>query len=125
MRDACPPWALTSQNRSGRHQRVGANTDPAAATVVSVSDILAACGAGLAVLVELIEAFAIVLAVGSTRSWRDAWLGAAAAAVACAAVAVVVGPVVLEQLGLQAVRLVIGSALLWFGFGWLRKNTLR
>ncbi len=90
-----------------------------------MSAVLAAAGAGLAVFVELLEALAILLAVGSTRSWRDAWLGAAAAAVACAALAVVAGPVLIERLGLTALRLVIGLGLLWFGANWLRKNVLR
>jgi uncharacterized membrane protein len=90
-----------------------------------MGDVLVAAGAGLAVLVELLEALAILLAVGTSRSWRDAWLGAAAAAIACAAVAVVVGPVVIERLGLTPLRLVIGAALLWFGVNWLRKNVLR
>jgi uncharacterized membrane protein len=90
-----------------------------------VGNVLVAAGAGLAVLVELLEALAILLAVGTTRSWRDAWLGAVAATVACAAVAVVVGPVLIERLGLTALRLVIGAALLWFGLNWLRKNVLR
>ncbi|MEA2125030.1 MAG: hypothetical protein QOI80_1812, partial [Solirubrobacteraceae bacterium] len=91
----------------------------------AVGNVLVAAGAGLAVLVELLEALAILLAVGTSRSWRDAWLGAAAAAVACAAVAVIVGPVLIERLGLTALRLVIGAALLWFGLNWLRKNVLR
>lgn len=90
-----------------------------------VGSVLVAAGAGLAVLVELLEALAILLAVGTSRSWRDAWLGAVAAAVACAVVAVVLGPVLLERLGLTALRLVIGAALLWFGANWLRKNVLR
>jgi uncharacterized membrane protein len=90
-----------------------------------VNSLLTAAGAGLAVLVELIEAFAIVLAVGTTRTWRDAWLGAAAAGLACALVAAVLGPVLLQHLGLRTLRLVIGAALLWFGLNWLRKNTLR
>lgn len=87
--------------------------------------VLTAAGAGLAVLVELLEALAIVLAVGTTRRWADAWLGAGAAVAACAAVAVVLGPVLLERLGLTTLRLVIGAALLWFGLNWLRKNVLR
>jgi uncharacterized membrane protein len=90
-----------------------------------VDGVLVAIGSGLAVLVELLEALAILLAVGTSRSWRDAWLGAAAATAACAAVAVVLGPVLIERLGLTALRLVIGAALLWFGLNWLRKNTLR
>lgn len=76
-------------------------------------------------LVELLEALAIVLAVGTSRNWRDAALGALAAVIACAAVAFVVGPVLLERLGLTTLRLVIGAALLWFGLNWLRKNVLR
>lgn len=87
--------------------------------------VLVAAGAGLAVLVELLEALAIVLAVGTTRRWADAWMGAAAAVVACAAVAVVLGPVLLARLGLTTLRLVIGAVLLWFGGNWLRKNVLR
>jgi uncharacterized membrane protein len=90
-----------------------------------MGSVLVAAGAGLAVLVELLEALAIVLAVGTGRRWRDAWLGAGAAALACAAVAVIIGPALLERLGLQTLRLVIGAALLWFGLNWLRKNVLR
>ncbi|MEJ7891433.1 MAG: hypothetical protein WKF94_02185 [Solirubrobacteraceae bacterium] len=90
-----------------------------------MSSVLIAAGAGLAVLVELLEALAIVLAVGTSRSWRDAALGAAAAVVACAVAAFVLGPVLLERLGLTTLRLIIGAALLWFGLNWLRKNVLR
>ena len=90
-----------------------------------MADVLAAAGAGLAVFVELVEALAILLAVGTTRSWRDAWLGAVAAAGACAVLSIVVGPVLIERLGLRTLRLVIGLGLLWFGGNWLRKNVLR
>jgi uncharacterized membrane protein len=90
-----------------------------------MADVLVAMGAGLAVLVELLEALAILLAVGSSRSWRDAWLGAVAAAVACAVLAVVLGPVAIERLGLTPLRIVIGAVALWFGLNWLRKNVLR
>lgn len=90
-----------------------------------MADVLVAAGAGLAVLVELLEALAILLAVGSSRSWRDAWLGAGAAVLACAALAVVLGPVVIERLGLTPLRLVIGAAATYFGLNWLRKNVLR
>lgn len=90
-----------------------------------MADVLVAVGAGLAVLVELLEALAILLAVGTSRSWRDAWLGAGVAVVACGAIAVVLGPVLLERLGLTTLRLVIGAGLLWFGANWLRKNILR
>jgi Ca2+/H+ antiporter, TMEM165/GDT1 family len=86
---------------------------------------LTALGAALAVGLELLEALAIVLAVGVTRSWRDSLLGAAAAVVALAAVAGLVGPVLLASLPLDLLRVVVGVALLLFGLEWLRKGVLR
>ena len=87
--------------------------------------VLTLIGAALAVGLELFEALAIVLAVGSTRSWRDALIGAAGAVVLLAAVVVVVGPLVLARLPLQPLQVVIGVALLLFGLEWLRKGVLR
>jgi uncharacterized membrane protein len=87
--------------------------------------VLVALGAGVAVSVELIEALAIVLAVGVSRRWSDAVIGAAAAVVACALIAVVVGPVVLASIPLDTLRVIIGVLLLLFGLEWLRKGTLR
>jgi uncharacterized membrane protein len=87
--------------------------------------VLVALGAGVAVSVELLEALAIVLAVGVSRRWSDAVIGAAAAAVACALIAVVVGPVVLASIPLETLRVIIGVLLLLFGLEWLRKGTLR
>jgi Ca2+/H+ antiporter, TMEM165/GDT1 family len=87
--------------------------------------VLTALGAALAVGLELLEALAIVLAVGVTRSWRDALLGAFGAVVALAAVALVVGPVLLASLPLDLLRVVVGVALLLFGLEWLRKGVLR
>jgi uncharacterized membrane protein len=87
--------------------------------------VLVALGAGVAVAVELLEALAIVLAVAATRRWRDALLGAAGAVVACAALAAVLGPVVLDSVPLDALRVTIGFLLLLFGLEWLRKATLR
>ncbi|MEA2436637.1 MAG: hypothetical protein QOF65_1193 [Thermoleophilaceae bacterium] len=87
--------------------------------------VLTALGAMLAVGLELLEALAIVLAVGSTRRWRDALLGAAAAAVALAALAVALGPVLLARVPLAPLRVVIGVFLLLFGLEWLRKGVLR
>jgi len=87
--------------------------------------VLTLCGAALAVGLELLEALAIVLAVGSTRSWRDALIGAAAAVAGLAVVVVVVGPLVLARLPLGPLQVVIGVALLLFGLEWLRKGVLR
>jgi uncharacterized membrane protein len=86
---------------------------------------LTAVGAALACGLELLEALAIVLAVGTTRSWSDALIGAAGAVVALAVVGVLVGPVVLASLPLDVLRAVVGVALLLFGLEWLRKGVLR
>jgi uncharacterized membrane protein len=79
----------------------------------------------VAVGVELLEALAIVFAVALSRRWPDALIGAAGAVVVCAALAVLVGPVVLASVPLDTLRLVIGLLLLLFGLEWLRKGTLR
>lgn len=85
---------------------------------------LIALAAGVAVAVELLEAMAIVLAVGATRRWRDAAWGAAAGVAACAVLAITLGPL-LAGLPVDALRLTIGTLLLLFGLEWLRKGTLR
>jgi uncharacterized membrane protein len=87
--------------------------------------ILTLCGAALAVGLELLEAMAIVLAVGSTRRWRDAIIGALGAVVLLAVVVVAVGPLLLARLPLGPLQVVIGVALLLFGLEWLRKGVLR
>jgi uncharacterized membrane protein len=87
--------------------------------------VLTAAGAALAVGLELLEALAIVLAVGVSRRWRDAVIGAFGAVVVLAVVAAVVGPVLLASLPLDLLRCVVGVALLLFGLEWLRKGVLR
>jgi uncharacterized membrane protein len=87
--------------------------------------VLVALGAGTAVSVELLEALAIVVAVGVSRRWADALVGAGMAVVACALLAAILGPVLLASVPLDALRLVIGVLLLLFGLEWLRKGTLR
>ena len=87
--------------------------------------VLVALGASVAVALELLEALAIVFAVAVTRRWRDALIGAAGAVVACATLAAVLGPVLLGNVSLDALRVTIGLLLLLFGLEWLRKGTLR
>jgi len=65
--------------------------------------VLTALAAAVAVAVELLEAMAIVLAVGATRRWRDAALGAVAGVVACALLALTLGPL-LAGLPVDALR---------------------
>src|SRR6185312_8384091 len=71
----------------------------------------------LASLVEVVEAFTIVLAVGLLRGWRPAALGTAAG-LGVLGLLIVRVPLHLLQLG-------IGVLLLLFGMGWLRKAVLR
>ena len=78
----------------------------------------------LACAVEAVEAFTIVLAVGSTRRWPSVLLGAAAATMVLALLIVILGPA-LTSLPIDVLRLVVGGLLLVFGLQWLRKAILR
>jgi uncharacterized membrane protein len=78
----------------------------------------------LACSVEAVEAFTIVLAVGSTRRWSSALLGVGAAVVALACLIAALGPA-LTVLPIGVLRLVVGALLLVFGLQWLRKAILR
>lgn len=84
----------------------------------------AVSAAFLASLVEVVEAFTIVLAVATVRGLRPAIVGTAAALAVLAATVVVLGPL-LERVPIEALQLVIGVLLLLFGMGWLRKAALR
>lgn len=78
----------------------------------------------LASLVEVVEAFTIVLAVGTLRGWRPAALGTGAALAVLGLLVVALGPL-LDQVPLHLLQFVIGVLLLLFGMGWLRKAILR
>jgi uncharacterized membrane protein len=78
----------------------------------------------LASLVEMVEALTIVLAVGTTRGWRSAGWGVAAAIGALGVVIALLGPA-LASIPIDALRLVVGTLLLIFGLQWLRKAILR
>ncbi len=78
----------------------------------------------LACAVESVEALTIVLAVGTTRSWRSAMTGVGSAAVVLAALTAALGPA-LTALPLGTLRVVVGGLLLIFGLQWLRKAVLR
>jgi uncharacterized membrane protein len=89
------------------------------------STVTPAVGAAFAAsLVEVVEAFTIVLAVAALRGWRPAALGTAAALLVLNGLIGLFGPV-LEQVPLHVLQLVIGVLLLLFGMGWLRKAILR
>src|SRR5215210_1282679 len=73
----------------------------------------------------MLEALAIVLAVGVERGFRDALIGALAAVVAVVALCVAVGPALLSGADLSSLRVLVGALLLLFGLEWLRKGVLR
>jgi uncharacterized membrane protein len=78
----------------------------------------------LACAVEAVEAFTIVLAVGTTRHWPAALAGTGAAALVLAALVALLGPA-LTVLPIGVLRVVVGGLLLTFGLQWLRKAILR
>lgn len=84
----------------------------------------AVTAAFLASIVEVVEAFTIVLAVGTTRGWRPAIMGTAAALAVLALIVVILGPA-LQLIPIHVLQLFVGVLLLLFGLGWLRKAVLR
>jgi uncharacterized membrane protein len=93
--------------------------------VVSWSVAAPAIGSAfVASLVEVVEAFTIVLAVATMRGWKPALLGAAAGLVVLGFLILLLGPL-LDRVPLHLLQLVIGVLLLLFGMGWLRKAILR
>ena len=78
----------------------------------------------LASLVEVVEAFTIVLAVATLRGWRPAALGTTTGLVVLAAIVLLLGPL-LDRVPISSLQLTIGILLLLFGMGWLRKASLR
>jgi uncharacterized membrane protein len=78
----------------------------------------------LASLVEVVEAFTIVLAVATLRGWRPAAIGTLAGLALLAALVLIFGPL-LGQVPIHALQFVVGVMLLLFGMGWLRKAALR
>jgi uncharacterized membrane protein len=80
--------------------------------------VFAACA------VEAVEALTIVLAVGSTRSWRSALTGTGAGLAVLAVLTAALGPAV-TALPINVLRVVVGGLLLVFGLQWLRKAILR
>ena len=84
----------------------------------------AVTAAFLASLVEVVEAFTIVLAVATLRGWRPAGVGTAAGLAVLAGIVVLLGPL-LDRVPIASLQLAIGILLLLFGMGWLRKASLR
>jgi uncharacterized membrane protein len=84
----------------------------------------AVTAAFLASLVEVVEAFTIILAVSIMRGWRPALYGTVAALAVLALLVIVLGPL-LYLVPLRFLQAAIGLLLLLFGLRWLRKAILR
>src|SRR5690242_7173954 len=84
----------------------------------------AVSAAFLASLVEVVEAFTIVLAVATVRGWRPASLGALAGLALLAVIVAAFGPL-LGLVPLKLLQFTVGTLLLLFGMRWLRKAILR
>ncbi len=91
---------------------------------MSGSELGRAVAVFLACTVEAVEALTIVLAVGTTRSWRSTLVGVGAAVLVLALVSAALGPA-LTTLPLDVLRVAVGGLLLIFGLQWLRKAILR
>jgi len=78
----------------------------------------------LASLVEVVEAFTIVLAVASVRGARPAIAGTLAGLVVLALIVLLLGPAI-DRIPLGALQFCVGVLLLLFGMRWLRKAVLR
>ena len=87
--------------------------------------VLTMAAAATAAGVEMLEALAIVVAVGIARGYRDALAGALAAVVAVVLLCLALGPALSGGADLHFLRVVVGSMLLLFGLEWLRKGILR
>ena len=84
----------------------------------------AVSAAFFASLVEVVEAFTIVLAVTLVRGLKPALIGTLAGLALLALLVVALGPL-LERVPIHVLQIVIGVLLLLFGLRWLRKAILR
>jgi uncharacterized membrane protein len=109
---------------------IGCRRGTVGASVISRLPAMTGSEVGLALsvfvacAVEAVEALTIVLAVGTTRSWRSTFVGIGAALLVLAVLTAALGPA-LTSLPINALRVVVGGLLLVFGLQWLRKAILR
>jgi uncharacterized membrane protein len=78
----------------------------------------------LASIVEVVEAFTIVLAVASVRGARPAIAGTLGGLLLLALIVIVLGPMI-NRIPIGLLQFSVGVLLLLFGLRWLRKAVLR
>lgn len=78
----------------------------------------------LASFVEVVEAFTIVLAVGTFQGWRPVLWGTVSALALLVSLVLLFGPL-LSLVPIHLLQFVVGVLLLLFGMRWLRKAILR
>jgi uncharacterized membrane protein len=79
----------------------------------------------VASMVEFVEAFTIVLAMGVTRGWKSAISGAVAAVVVLSGFTLALGYAITQWIPESLLQLTVGTLMLIFGLQWLRKAVLR
>jgi uncharacterized membrane protein len=92
---------------------------------MTTSDWLLVLAVFGACTVEMVEALTLVLAAGTSRGWRSALEGAAAAVCVLAVLVAAVGVPLVRYLPISALRVIVGALLLSLGLSWLRKAWLR
>jgi len=87
--------------------------------------VVAALPAFMGSVVEFVEAYTIVLAIGVTRGWRAPLYGAGAALLTLGALVALFGVTLINVIPEHAFQVFVGSLLLLFGLKWIRKAILR
>ena len=79
----------------------------------------------IASIVECVEAWTIVVAVGLTRGWRAPLYGVVAALAVIGTLVALFGVALVNSIDEHIFEVVIGSLLILFGLRWMRKAILR
>lgn len=79
----------------------------------------------VASVVECVEAWTVVVAVGLTRGWKAALLGVGAAMLVIGLLIAAFGVTLVDRIDEHLFQVLIGTVLVLFGLRWMRKSMLR